>query len=123
MAARHYNLDEVMLIICGVPVTEYAEGDAIAIERNNPRFTIKDGHHGSTIYSKNPANSGTVTVKCMQGSPVNATLQAIADTDASTGLGTGIFEVKEPPGVIVTKEDDSWHALRDTWRSAGGTIT
>jgi hypothetical protein len=108
MATRHYNLDEIMLIVAGVLVTEFIEGDAIAITRDNDRWTKKDGHHGSTMRAKNPANSGTATIKLMQGSPANVALQAIANTDDATGLGTGPFECRDLNGTSYAIGETSW---------------
>jgi hypothetical protein len=96
--ARHYNLDEVMLIVAGVFVDGFIEGDAITVARNADRWGLKDSHHGNSMFFKNPANSGTATIKVAQGSPANVALQAILDTDDASGLGVGPFEVRDLNG-------------------------
>ena len=108
MAARHYNLDEVVLVVAGVLVDEFIEGDAISVAFDADRWTKKDGHHGSTMRSKNPANSGTATIKIMQGSPALARLQTILDLDDSTGAGTGAFEVRDLNGDSYATGETSW---------------
>ena len=108
MAARHYNLDEVLLMVGGVLVTEFIEGDAISVAFDNDRWIKKDGHHGSTIRSKNPAHSGTATIKLMQGSPANASLQALLDVDDASGAGTGAFEVRDLNGTSYATGQKSW---------------
>ena len=112
MATRHFNLDELVLIFAGVPLTEFAEGDSIVIELNEDDWIVVQGHHGSVIRAKKPNSVATGTVTIMQGSPANAALQAIADLDLRTGLGAGEFYLEDLNGSDTVIAPTSWITKR-----------
>lgn len=108
MAVRHYNLDQVTFTIAGVPVTEYAEGDAITIEYTDDDWMTTKGHHGSVIRGKKPNTVADVTVTTMQGSPVNELLQNLADADLQSGLAAGPMFVKDLNGTSLASASRAW---------------
>jgi len=106
---RHYNLDEVLLMIAGVPITEYADGDVISFDFPADDWLTSTGSHGSVMRSKNTENNiieGTITL--MQGSPVNETLSQMAATDLLTGLGAGAFMLKDLNGTTLLAAEACW---------------
>lgn len=108
MPSYHYSLDEVSAIVAGVPITEYAKGDAITISYLEDDWKVQQGHHGSVIRSKMPNTIGDVKITVLQGSPINDLLTQLAVADRNTGLGAGPFQVKDTNGTTLAAGSRSW---------------
>lgn len=112
MAALHFNMDEVICIAIGVPITEYAEGDGVGIELNEDDWIVLQGHHGSIIRSKKPNNVATATLSVMPGSPSVEALQNAMDADLITGRGAGEFYLEDLNGSTTCIAPTSWGQKR-----------
>jgi hypothetical protein len=108
MGVRHYNLDEVMCSVFGIPITEYEIGDAIVIEYREDDWKDKQGHNGSVIRSLMPNTISDITLVTMQGSPINELLQSKADEDRRTGLAAGPFFCKDLNGTSIATASRAW---------------
>lgn len=74
----HYSFDKVEVIVAGVPVTGFADGDdAITIERNMALNEHLDGAGGDVVNIEKASRSGVVTIKLLQTSPMNAVLSGL----------------------------------------------
>jgi len=91
MSVRTYNPGAVILTIGGTPVSGYADGTFIRVERKNDSFTMVSGADGVVSRSKTNDFSGTITLTLAQTSPLNAVLSAFAAADELTNKG--IFPV------------------------------
>jgi len=106
---RHYNFEDVVCMIAGISITEFAEGDAIEITRpQKKKYEKTQGSHGSVMRSKQFTNLAEIKVMLMQGSPIHTQLQELADRDEETGQGTGEFYVKDTNGTTQAVAPVCW---------------
>ncbi len=108
MGVRHYDLDQVLVVIMGIPVTEFADGDSIKVALNEDDWVVTQGHHGSVIRAKKPNALAEMTVNIMQGSPVLELLSSAAIADLLTGLGVEPSSVKDLNGGSLFSAPYSW---------------
>jgi hypothetical protein len=118
MATYHYNLDEVSVVVMGIPVTEFAEGDSIEIEFTEDDWVATQGHHGSAIRSKKPNHLIDIKLMIMQGSPINDQLSAKVALDLNTGQGAGSFSVIDANGTSLADAEVSWCTKRPSLKLA-----
>lgn len=107
MTVRHYDKDLVSVMVMGVPIMDFADGD-IAFEFDEDDWVTEQGHHGSVIRAKKPNSVGTLTVPVLQGSPTSDALSAAVDLDLSTGLGSKPAQVKDTNGTTLVSATSSW---------------
>lgn len=107
-AARHYDGDEVLLVVAGVPVSEFAKGSFVGIEFDEDDWTHTQGHQGNVLRAKNPNSIATCTFQTVQGSPENDALSLAATADVSTGFGTGSFTLRDLNGNTTVSGSTSW---------------
>jgi hypothetical protein len=108
MSIYHYNLDEVSVVVMGIPVTEFADGDAVEIEKVEDDWVTTQGHHGSGCRAKKASHLLNIKLMVMQGSPVNEQLSLRAELDERTGLGAGAFSVIDANGTSLADAEVSW---------------
>jgi hypothetical protein len=120
MAVRTYDPKKVLVIIGGVPMGGFADGEFVSVERTTDSFTKVSGADGITSRSKSNDRSGSMVLTLAQTSPSNKVLSgfALADEVANTGVvpilikdagGDSIFVsgfgwVKKPPAATYAKE-------------------
>jgi hypothetical protein len=99
MSFFDYSADEVDVLIAGVPVTGFADGEFITIEFPES-FTLQKGSDGDNTRSRTNDTTARVTIKLMQSSPSNDILSALYNADrlARNGAGVGAFMVKDNQG-------------------------
>ena len=116
----NYDCKLVSTFINGVLMTNYSDGDSIAVAMNEDQFKVKIGNTGEATRSKTNNLSGRFTFSLMQSSPMNDVLTAlmVADLVAPTGavysiviidaLGTTRFTA---PASWLTKWPDHKNAM------------
>lgn len=83
---RRYSFSDTVVIINGVEITGWAEGDdVIQIKRRADAATDKVGAGGSMMVSISADKSGEATFKLQQTSPSNKYLTGIAEAQQSGG--------------------------------------
>jgi len=112
MATRHYDKDQVVLIVMGIPILEFAEGDSLSMTYSEDDWAVKQGHHGSVMRAKKPNNVAELTLKLMQGSPANELLSTQVMLDIRTGLGAAPSSVKDVNGTSLMSCQSSWCVKR-----------
>lgn len=90
---RKYSIEDIALVIDGLLIDEYVDGNAIEIELDEDDYVVTQGTHGSIVLARRPNAVATATLRCMQGSPSNDILQA----KASLGVPF-TFLCKDPNG-------------------------
>jgi hypothetical protein len=114
MAARTYSLGDVSFIWNNIPVTEYSDSDSVAITFPEDDWLITQGHHGAVVRSKKPNSVVEITLKVMQGSPVNDSLSAARNADQISGLGVGALLIKDLRGSSLLSSAQCWvHKMPD----------
>ncbi len=123
MSVRHYDKDQVSVIVMGVPIMDFADGE-ISIEFSEDDFTVTQGHHGSVLRAKKPNNVATLTVPVIQGSPTNDALSAAVNADLLTGLGARPVQVKDLNGTTLFSAASGWCKKRPGIKlgTEGGTV-
>jgi hypothetical protein len=108
MGVRHYDLDQVLVVIMGIPITEFADGDSVKLSLSEDDWVTTQGHHGSVIRAKKPNAVAELTVSVMQGSPVLELISSAAIADRLTGTGAAPSSVKDLNGGSLFSAPYSW---------------
>ena len=85
MALKTYDFRKVALLVSGVPISGFAEGDAISVEFPES-WTKQIGAGGAHTRSRNNDQSAQLTITLQQTSSSNAFLAGLAAADEVTGL-------------------------------------
>lgn len=96
---KHYNLEEMAVVLAGVPVTQFIDGEAVTVEFDAEDYTWTQGTHGIVIRAKRPNNIATATLRVMQGADILDYLQSTRDLDVSVPTGLAFtFGIVDPNG-------------------------
>lgn len=100
MALRHYDPDQISLLVAGIPIKGFADGEFLTLEMEADAFSDVVGSDGEVTRSKTNDNRATATIKLMQSSDSNDLLSALYNTDlkAPNGAGVGAFLVRDRSG-------------------------
>jgi hypothetical protein len=106
----NYGIDQLSVIFGPVVCDGFAEGVAVTIETNNPRFAKYVGGDGTVVRVKMADGSTRVTVRCHQGSAVNALFSAIHNADVLAPNGAGVLPlaVYDGSGTGVYETELAW---------------
>jgi len=110
MALFDYSPDEVDVLVAGIPITGWADGEFLTIEMTTDAFTSVVGTDGEVTRNRSNDNRATATVKLMQSSASNDLLSALYNTDrlARNGAGIGAFLVKDNQGRSLYAAAECW---------------
>lgn len=76
-----YMLDEVIVYLDAVPITEFADGDAFSFAYDGPDWNKHKGSHGANARSAQNNTTGTGSLRIIQTSTTNEYLQTKRDLD------------------------------------------
>jgi len=105
---RVYDVNRVSLTFKGIPIEEFADGDAMVAEYDEDDFVVAQGSHGSVLRAVKHNNVVTLTVRLMQGSPSNAYLSQQSKVDRLTGGGIGSLMMKDLLGQDLLSGPFAW---------------
>ncbi|MCK4522416.1 MAG: DUF3277 family protein [Nanoarchaeota archaeon] len=105
---RTYDPKKVILTVGGVPVSGYADGTFITVERSADNFSKVVGAHGQTSRAKTNDFSGSLTVTLAQTSMSNNILQGFAVADELSNDGVVPIQVKDNSGTSVFFSANGW---------------
>lgn len=105
---RNYAIDDTALIFGGVPLSEYASGDAIVVTFNEDDFVVVQGSHGSVLRAKKHNNIAEMVVRIMQGSPANDFLSFQHNLDRNTRMGSVPCLLKDLLGNTFASSAQAW---------------
>lgn len=110
MTTRIYDPNRVKVILAGIPLSGYADGDMVEIEYVSDQFADVQGTDGETSRSKTNDLRATVTINLMQTSPSNDLLSALVNTDllADGGAGVGVFILTDLSGNTILSSQNAW---------------
>lgn len=97
--------------VAGIPISGYADGEWLTVERDSPAFEDVVGTDGEVTRSKTNDNRATVTIRLMQSSPVNGLLSVLHNLDKNTpnGAGVGPFLLTDiPTGTTLLVAEKCW---------------
>jgi len=89
--AGTYDPKKILLTFGGIPVSGYADGTGIEIERSNPTWSMSTGMDDETAFTKRNDTSGKVTVTLQQTSLTNNVLSGFMLLDET--VNGGLFPI------------------------------
>lgn len=98
MSVRTYDPKQVSVLIGGVPMSGFADGTFVSIERDEDTFSKVVGSDGVTSRAKTNNRNGTLTLTLAQTSPSNDVLEGIALLDENSNTGVVPVMVKDNSG-------------------------
>ena len=98
-----YTFDPKLLIITfgGIPLTGFAEGTVLTIERSEDMFKEYVGASGEVSRAKSNNRTGTAKLSLAQTSPANDYLSTMALLDESVNAGVRPFFAKDGLGTSI----------------------
>jgi hypothetical protein len=107
---RVYDADQVTVTLAGIPVTGFADGEFVRIERESAAFQDVAGTDGEVTRSKSNDDRASVTFRLMQSSPANDLLSALYNLDKNTpgGAGVGVMMVRDRQGTSLFTAEHAW---------------
>ena len=107
---RTYYPNEVSLIAVGLPISGFAPGTFISIERNEDAFSLQIGSDGEGVRTRTNNFSGRITFTLQQSSALNDALSAIHNIDTRSPSGDGVLPsmIKDNSGRTLAAAETSW---------------
>lgn len=105
---RTYDPKKVVLTVGGVPISGYADGTFISLERTSDTFSKISGAHGEVSRAKTNDFSGSLTVTLAQTSMSNNILQGFAIADELSNDGVVPVFLKDNSGQSVFFSANGW---------------
>lgn len=87
MPAKQYDVEKVAVVLDGLPITEFVDGESIRVELDEADWNFSQGTHGAVIRAKRPNNLATVTLSVMQGAPILDYLNTKRTADLLSPVG------------------------------------
>lgn len=98
MALRTYDPKQVVISIGGVPISGYADGTFLLIDRDENAFTKVTGADGTSTRVKSNNRAGSMTLTLKQSSPSNDVLSGFATLDELSNAGVVPILIKDLSG-------------------------
>ena len=114
LATYSYSPDKVVVLINGIPMTGFGEGDAIEVAPVSELSTSKVGIDGDVTRSMGTDRRCRITVRLMQSSPSNDVLSALVGVDQITGGRMFPVTVMDLLGRTLIVAAQCWIATRPT---------
>lgn len=110
MTTKVYDPDQISIVLSGIPISGYADGEFVRIEKESDAFTDVVGTDGEVSRSKTRDDRGTVTFILMQTSDSNILLSALhlLDKNAPGGAGIGALLVRDARGTSLYSSAECW---------------
>ena len=108
MSVRTYDPKQVLVIIGGIPMSGFADGTFVSVERTSDTFTKVSGADGIISRSKTNDRSGSLKFTSAQTSPSNDILTGIALADELANAGVVPVLIKDNSGRSVYVSAFGW---------------
>lgn len=105
--AQTYDPAFVGVTFKGIPISGYADGTFIKIERNNPTFKQYVGARGEVSYVKSQDKTGKATLTLKADHPCNDLLSTVATQDELLGNGVGVFQMTQGGGATIALDPEA----------------
>jgi hypothetical protein len=103
-----HNPDSFTFSIGSHLIQGYADDSMIKVMRNNDSVTLKVGVKGAGSRSISQDYSGRFEITLFPGTPSNTFLNALADADQTTGLGTLPAQLVDLNGRMFAHTEACW---------------
>lgn len=108
MALRTYDPASVVVSVGGVPMSGYADGTFVSVDRDDDAFTKVTGADGNTTRIKTNNRAGFLTLTLLQSSPSNDVLSGIAQLDEAANAGVVPVLIKDLSGTSIYFSATGW---------------
>ena len=108
MALRTYDPKQVVVSIGGVPMSGFADGTFLLVDRDEQMFSKIVGADGTTTRVKSNNRSGTMTLTLKQSSPSNDVLSGFAALDELSNTGVVPVLIKDLSGNSIFFSATGW---------------
>ena len=106
---RTYSPDDLQVIIGGFPISGFAKGTFVSVERASDGSSLVTGINGTGARAKNRDRSGIVSLVLLQTSPSNDILSEFYSLDELSPKGqTLTLMVKDVTGSTIASSDAIW---------------
>lgn len=104
--SKTHDIRKWILVVAGIPVTGFGEGDAFSLEFDEDDWNLTVGADGEDARSYIPNRAGTLTITLMATSLSNDAMNAVRLLDETTGQGQVPVLIKNINGT------ESWAAAQ-----------
>jgi len=108
MPVRTYDPKAIALTVGGVPITGFADGTFVLVERANDSFTKVVGADGETSRAKSQDRSGRITITLAQTSNSNDYLSSVMKRDEEFNAGVVPIQAKDVTGASTVFSGSGW---------------
>lgn len=108
MAVATYDPKKVLITIAGFPVSGFADGTFVVVERDADSFNKTVGADGEVARALTNNKTGTFTLTLLQSSSANAFLSALVATDEVTGDGVAPIQITDKRGLSTYFSAEGW---------------
>lgn len=105
---RTYDPAQVVFTLNGVPMSGFADGTFIKINRSGDAFEKKRGADGGVDRINKNAHDFEVEFSLKRTSPFNAILSAALAADMATNKGVGILGITDLSGASLFAAPQAW---------------
>lgn len=112
MALKSFNFAKVAVSVGGRPITGFADGEAITVERNEDAFSLLVGADGEATRAKSNNRSGRITLRLLQTSESNLILNDFAQADEVGDAGLVPVFIKDASGNSIYTAEQAWVVKR-----------
>jgi hypothetical protein len=119
---RTFDPAKVAVSFGGFPISGFAEGTFIRVERVADMFSMKTGSDGDTARVKSNNRAGTVTLTLMQTSLSNDALSGIAIADELSNTGVVPIAIKDLSGATTFFSATGWIRKIPDWEPGGDDV-
>jgi hypothetical protein len=106
----NYDPKKVICTVAGIPLSGFADGTFITVERNEDSFMLRVGVAGEACRAKNNNRSGRMTFTLLQSAACNSLLSGLNALDEQSPMGDGIgpFTLSDLNGDSLAGAEKCW---------------
>lgn len=108
MSVHTFDPSQFQVIVGGIPMSGFADGTFIEVERDEPMFNKVTGADGVTSRAKTSNRAGQVRLTLAMTSPGNDVLSGFAVADELTNAGVVPVLLKDTTGRTVVASSAAW---------------
>ena len=103
-----YDPDTIVITVNGTPISGYADGTFVSVERDEDSWTTVVGSQGEVARARSRNLSGKITLTLMQTSASNALLEGLMIADDYSQQGQFVVSIADTNYKGICLSDSSW---------------
>lgn len=105
---KTFDSSKIVCTFHGLPITGYADGTFVSVERDSASFTKTVGADGEVARAASPDKSGTIKFTLLQTSQSNDLLSAELEADEASGNNVKPVQIKDLFGRTLITGAEAW---------------